>query len=94
MSPDENIMKMPTQTDVVLTSSTKYFVEKSDEAYNVVLILVAKPSMIKLPRFCSSLMPGSCNFQFRVAVNVMSLVHYAMLLRCISGGSILQLTTV
>jgi len=90
-------MKIPTWIDVVLTRSTKYFVEKSDEAYNVVLILVAKPSMLKHPRFCSSLMHGSCNFQFRVVVDVMSLVHYSrssLLLRCRSGGSTLQLTTV
>jgi hypothetical protein len=54
--------------DVVLTSSTKHFVKKSDEAYNLVLILVAKASMLKHPRYCSSLKHGSCNFQFRVVV--------------------------
>lgn len=69
MSPEENIMKMPTWIDVVLTSSTKYFAKKSDEAYNVVLVLVAKPSMPKHPRYCLSLMHGSCNFQFRVLVD-------------------------
>jgi hypothetical protein len=31
MSPEENIMKIPPWIDVVLTRSTKYFVEKSDE---------------------------------------------------------------
>jgi len=45
MSPEENIMNMPTWIDVVLTSSTKYFVKKSDEAYYVVLALVATPSI-------------------------------------------------
>lgn len=33
---------MPTWIEVVLTSSTKYFVKKSDEAYNIVFVFVDK----------------------------------------------------
>lgn len=59
-------MKMQTWVDVMLTSSSKF------EDYNVVLGPLAKLSMLKHTKYCSSFVYGNCNFQFKVVVDDMS----------------------